>query len=450
MERVTRSWRARMMLGGWVSLRRPPTATKLGLPGTPGYSAFQSYGVRSSPSISLCCQCLEFEPKGNAVGVYTEYLDRQMEFQEIAVERQKQLQRISQIRGRDILVIAADLSKNAPTAMAYSDLLPIADQLSNLKGSHAIDVILETPGGSGEVAEDIVRQLHSRYKEVGIIIPGWAKSAGTIIAMAGDEILMGSSSALGPIDAQISWQGKAFSADALIEGMEKIKREVERTNVLNKTYIPMLQGISPGELQSAENALKFAKVLVTDWLAKYKFKGWTHHSSTGKPVTEQDRRARAEEIAETLCDHRRWLTHGRSLQIADLETMRLKITNYTTIPDLSDAITRYYTLLHMAFVTNCYKLFETPTSVIYRFVAQQSAPVPQAASADVAFLDTTCRKCGTSARIQANLGKTSPLQAGFVPFPADNKFRCSNCGTESDISGARRNVEAQAKKAIVP
>jgi ClpP class serine protease len=47
--------------------------------------------------------------------------------------------------------------------------------------------------------------LHGKYSEVAVIIPGYAKSAGTIIAMAGDEILMDSISALGPIDAHLQW-----------------------------------------------------------------------------------------------------------------------------------------------------------------------------------------------------------------------------------------------------
>ena len=87
---------------------------------------------------------------------------------------------------------------------------------------------------------------------------------------------------LGPIDAQIFYQGKRFSADALLEGMEKIKKEVVDTGTLNRAYIPILQGISPGELQNAENALSFAKILVTQWLAQYKFRTWTTHSSNGR------------------------------------------------------------------------------------------------------------------------------------------------------------------------
>ncbi len=113
------------------------------------------------------------------MGIYGEYLDRQMNSSRLIGERKKQLRRISELRdGRDVLVYAADLSKGrAPIGIVYADLLPIEDQLSNL-GGKAIDVILETPGGSGEVAEDIVRILRGKYEEVAFIIPGCAKSAG--------------------------------------------------------------------------------------------------------------------------------------------------------------------------------------------------------------------------------------------------------------------------------
>ena len=182
------------------------------------------------------------------------------------------LSSISQLRGnRDILVFASDFSKGgAPTGIDYTDLLATQDQLENMSGK-AIDIILETPGGIGEIVEDIVRLIRHRYDTVGMIIPGHAKSAGTIFAMAGDEILMGDGSSLGPIDGQLqAGNGKSFSADAFLEGLEKIKREVEDTRKLNPAYIPILQNISPGEIQKCENVQSFSKRLVTDWLIKYK------------------------------------------------------------------------------------------------------------------------------------------------------------------------------------
>lgn len=384
------------------------------------------------------------------MGVYSEYLDQQFSFPDLTAERNKQLRRISELRdGRDVLVFAADLGKSgAPISIGYEDLLPINDQLANLSGT-ALDLILETPGGSGEIAEDIVRLLHGKYAELGVIIPGSAKSAGTIMAMAADEILMEPASALGPIDAQIFWQGKMFSADALLKGMEKIKQEVEESGSLNKAYIPILQGISPGELQNAKNALKFAETLVTKWLAQYKFKNWHEHSSTGQPVTEEEKRARALEIALQLCDHGRWLTHGRSIRLEDFEAMRLQITDYSKMPELADAIRRYHTLLQMTFATNIYKVFETPDSQIYRFIAAQVSPPQPPAEANVAIIEARCGKCNATSRVQANLGESHPLQEGCLPFPPDNKFHCPSCGAEVGLSDTRRQIEAQSKKRVV-
>lgn len=387
--------------------------------------------------------------RGGLLGAYSEYLEKQLSFEQLSAERKVQLRRIAELRGgRDILVIAADLNKGAaPISLGYPDILPIKDQLDNLTGK-ALDILLETPGGSGEVTEDIVRLVRSKYAAVAVIVPGWAKSAGTILAMAGDEILMGPASALGPIDAQLAWQGKVFSADALLEGMEKIKTEVGSTGVLNKAYIPILQGISPGELQSAENALKFARVLVTGWLAKYKFKDWTTHSSSGKPVTDAEREARAQEIASQLCDHRRWLVHGRSIKIEDFQEMRLRITDFSKNPDLFDAIQRYHTLLQMTFATNTYKVFETAASQIYRFIAP-AAPAPPQVGGDLAIVEVVCGKCGAKTKVQANLGKALPLRPECVPFPGNNVLACPSCGGETDLGDLRRQIEAQAKKPVV-
>jgi ClpP class serine protease len=387
------------------------------------------------------------------MGVYSEYLDRNLSFQDIVAERKKQLQRISTLRGgRDLLVYAADLNKGAigaPISIDYSDILPIHDQLANLNGKE-VDVILETPGGDGAIAEDIVRLLRGKYAHVAFIIPGFAKSAGTIIAMSGDELLMGQTSALGPIDAQLTWQGKVFSAEALLEGMEKIKQEVLTTGTLNRAYIPMLQNISPGELQSAQNALDFARVLVTDWLAKFKFKDWQTHSSTGQPVTDSERRARAEEIADELRSHKKWLTHSRSIKLDDLRAMRLVITDYAATPDLSDAIMRYYTLLQMSFATNIYKVIETAHSQIYRFIPQPAQVAPAAAGKpQAALIEVLCSQCGERHQVQANLGVAQPLQPGNIPFPGNNRLKCPKCAAETDLSDARRQIEAQAKQKVV-
>ena len=89
------------------------------------------------------------------MGIYADYLSKQFKFEDLVKERKDQLSRIAALRNRRVLVIGADLRSRLAN-LTVEDLLPIRDQLSNLEGD-AIDLVLETPGGSGEAAEDIVR-----------------------------------------------------------------------------------------------------------------------------------------------------------------------------------------------------------------------------------------------------------------------------------------------------
>ncbi|MEE8403473.1 MAG: hypothetical protein V3R93_06940 [Candidatus Hydrothermarchaeaceae archaeon] len=279
------------------------------------------------------------------------------------------------------------------------------------------------------------------------IVPGMAKSAGTIIVMSGDDILMEPVSSLGPIDAQLFWQGKQFSADAFLEGLKKIKKETDEEKALNRAYIPILQNISPGDIQHAENALKFAETLVTNWLEKYKFKNWLKHSSSGKPVTDDERKQRAEEIAGELCKHSRWFTHARSIKIKDLEEMRVKITDYSKNADLHDAIRRYYILLRMSFDSNTYKVFETVDSQVYRFLIPPASQSMTIGEKTIAGL--LCRKCNTEFKIQFNFKKGVKLEEGCFKYPSDDIFRCPSCGEQHNLSEMRRQLELQAKKEVV-
>lgn len=73
---------------------------------------------------------------------------------------------------------------------------------------NVVTVILDTPGGVVEVVERMVSVLRSVYDEVTVIVPDRAMSAGTILALSADRIMMDHLSCLGPIDPQIERDGK--------------------------------------------------------------------------------------------------------------------------------------------------------------------------------------------------------------------------------------------------
>ena len=64
-------------------------------------------------------------------------------------------------------------------------------------------VVLTTEGGYIEVVQRIVETFRYQYDRVEFVIPNYAYSAGTVLAMAGDAIHMDYYSRLGPIDPQV-------------------------------------------------------------------------------------------------------------------------------------------------------------------------------------------------------------------------------------------------------
>lgn len=67
-----------------------------------------------------------------------------------------------------------------------------------------IDLILHTPGGLMLAAEQIAYALCAHKAKVSVIVPHYAMSGGTLIALAANEIILDENGVLGPVDPQIN------------------------------------------------------------------------------------------------------------------------------------------------------------------------------------------------------------------------------------------------------
>ncbi len=65
-------------------------------------------------------------------------------------------------------------------------------------------VILTTEGGSADAAFRMARCLQSCYRRFTCVIPGWCKSAGTLICIGAHNLLIGDLGELGPLDVQLA------------------------------------------------------------------------------------------------------------------------------------------------------------------------------------------------------------------------------------------------------
>lgn len=92
-----------------------------------------------------------------------------------------------------------------------------------------IDLILHTPGGLVLAAEQIARALKKHPAKVTVIIPHYAMSGGTLIALAADEIMLDENAVLGPIDPQVG----QFPANSILRVLrDKPIAEVEDQTIM--------------------------------------------------------------------------------------------------------------------------------------------------------------------------------------------------------------------------
>jgi len=377
---------------------------------------------------------------------------------EFESELLKLISEYNKLRNTYLLVCVAAIGKPIPeVSLVHADFYIIRDLLASKKGIHKkVDMYIETPGGSGETAEEIARFLHNNFDTVSFVVSGEAKSAGTIIVLSGDEILMTETGSLGPIDAQVRIGRSVTSAYDYIEWVEEKRKEAEEQGRLNPFDATMAAQITPGELRYVYHALKFAEDLVVEWLTKYKFKEWTITETQKLPVTEEMKMKRAKEIANELINHSKWRSHGRSIKINDLERIGLKITRVDEDSKLSDIVYRIQTVCRMIFDNStCFKIFATQDNKIFRQAVPIKAPimVPAKQAIEAVSFDLHCPKCGKEYRLYAKFNPNPNIDADLknkelIPFPKDNILKCE-CGFEIDLLGIRDQIEREARKKIV-
>ena len=93
-----------------------------------------------------------------------------------------------------------------------------------------IDLILHTPGGLVLASEQIAYALRDHPAKVTVLVPHYAMSGGTLVALAADEILMDAAAVLGPVDPQL---GDLPAASIVrVAGKKPIERVEDRTLIM--------------------------------------------------------------------------------------------------------------------------------------------------------------------------------------------------------------------------
>jgi ATP-dependent protease ClpP protease subunit len=257
----------------------------------------------------------------------------------LVAELNGKLSEISSIRdNRNVLFYAsAFLQKPYLPAEAiqitHEDINGFMSCLYGMDFKKGLTLILHTPGGVINATESIVKYLHSKFKDIEVIIPTFAMSAGTMISLASDRIIMGKSSQLGPIDPQISISGKFVSARAIVDQFEKAKTEISADTKLAHLWAPILQTLGPALLVESQNALDYGERMVASWLEERMF------SRTA------NRAQKAQAVAKYFNDASNHKSHGRRIDSSEARQQGLNVMPLEKNQTLQNGVLTAYHLI---------------------------------------------------------------------------------------------------------
>ena len=220
------------------------------------------------------------------------------------------------------------------TQITGEDLNAFMPVMFGMDWSKGLTLLLHTPGGVTNAAETIVAYLHSKFKDIEVIIPAYAMSAGTMVSLGANRIVMGRQSQLGPIDPV---NHNAQSAQAVVDQFEQAKREILENKAMAGVWFPILQTIGPTSLQEARNALAYGEELVAGWLKTRMFSDCDNSAEL------------ASKAAAYFNDASTHKSHGRRIDRDEARTQQIRIEDLEDDQNLQKAVLSVYHLITIVF-----------------------------------------------------------------------------------------------------
>jgi ClpP class serine protease len=166
-----------------------------------------------------------------------------LERRRLAAVRWRWLARLS--RKRDATVITLihrqeTMSLLGFPIMRYIDIEDAESVLRAIRDApkgHPIEIILHTPGGLVLAASQIAAALADHDGRVTAVIPHYAMSGGTLIALAADEIVVDAHSVMGPVDPQLGEYPAASIVAAAAQPGERDDRTLILADIAYKALV---------------------------------------------------------------------------------------------------------------------------------------------------------------------------------------------------------------------
>ena len=203
-------------------------------------------------------------------------------------QRQNAIRAVERLQGTRVITMIHRQERRSLLGFPVSRYINLEDAqtiiaaIKETPRNTPIDLILHTPGGLVLAAMQIARAVEAHPARVRVMVPVYAMSGGTLVALAADEIIMGEFSVLGPIDPQLA----GFPAASIVKARDSkpIHEVHDLTLVLADMGEKALTQVKLGAIELLEERLGHDKAAaLAETLAGGR---WTHdYALTAKEAT---------------------------------------------------------------------------------------------------------------------------------------------------------------------
>jgi ClpP class serine protease len=150
-------------------------------------------------------------------------LGPQIQYRQLQAARRTLMKRLGEKRGSNVISMIHRQESIGLFGIPFYRFITVDDSEQVLRAirmtpkDKPIDLILHTPGGLVLAASQIAKALKDHPAKTTVIVPHYAMSGGTLIALAADEIIMDPHAVLGPVDPQLM----NFPAPSILNAVKK-------------------------------------------------------------------------------------------------------------------------------------------------------------------------------------------------------------------------------------
>lgn len=245
--------------------------------------------------------------------------------------RKKYLNLLEAVTGRPVIgyysgwLWKRDKEGRSHPECAISDLdmngfMAVVHGVDRTKG---LDLILHTPGGGLEAARGLVEYLYKMFgRDIRAIVPHMAMSAGTMIACATREVILGKHSCLGPTDPQI----RGFAAMGILAEVDRAIEEIRKEPLKQLVWQQVFAKYPPAFISDCERSVEGVRTMVKGWLLDNMLKD------------EPDPAGVAEAVINELMNYSGTTEHGHHFLIDKCEEIGLKVSALEADQKLQEAV----------------------------------------------------------------------------------------------------------------